>query len=347
MFERFSDGARRVVVLAQEESRLLNHNYIGTEHILLGLVRVGDGVAADALASLGVSLEALRARVLDIIGEGPRVPAGHIPFTPRAKQVLELSLREALQLGHNYIGTEHILLGLVREGEGVGAQVLVQLGADLGSVRQAVIAVLSGRVPFEPPPQSRIELRTMHAAQFAAPVPQCSFCGRDLWDVDRYVRGDAGVICDSCVTESQAAFAAAAEDQRVVTLPARIFGPQPDDPATASSISTAFAHVFGGIGTPEERMQLIEDGEAVQPFMTRAAESLGTMVVTGVRVSRIRLRGPDQAEVRFTIDLRGGPGSITHDGLAIRRDGKWLVSRTTIAEVIAPTGLQLPPPDDL
>ncbi len=144
MFERFTDRARRVVVLAQEEARLLNHNYIGTEHILLGLIHEGEGVAAKALESLGISLEAVRSQVEEIIGQGGASPSGHIPFTPRAKKVLELSLREALQLGHNYIGTEHILLGLIREGEGVAAQVLVKLGADLSRVRQQVIQLLSG-----------------------------------------------------------------------------------------------------------------------------------------------------------------------------------------------------------
>ncbi|MGO1435870.1 MAG: Clp protease N-terminal domain-containing protein, partial [Canibacter sp.] len=144
MFERFTDRARRVIVLAQEEAKMLNHNYIGTEHILLGLIHEGEGVAAKALEQLEISLDAVREQVTDIIGTGQQPPAGHIPFTPRAKKVLELSLREALQLGHNYIGTEHILLGLIREGEGVAAQVLVKLGADLNRVRQTVIQLLSG-----------------------------------------------------------------------------------------------------------------------------------------------------------------------------------------------------------
>ncbi|KAJ1684544.1 hypothetical protein LUZ63_020299 [Rhynchospora breviuscula] len=144
MFERFTDRARRVVVLAQEEARMLSHNYIGTEHILLGLIHEGDGIAAKALTSLSISLEGVRAQVEESIGPGQQAPSGHIPFTPRAKKVLELSLREALQLGHNYIGTEHILLGLIREGEGVAAQVLQKLGADLNRVRQQVIQLLSG-----------------------------------------------------------------------------------------------------------------------------------------------------------------------------------------------------------
>jgi hypothetical protein len=162
MFERFTDRARRVVVLAQEEARMLNHDYIGTEHILLGLIHEGEGVAAKALESLGISLETVRQQVEEIIGQGQQAPSGHIPFTPRAKKVLELSLREALQLGHNYIGTEHILLGLIREGDGVAAQVLVKLGADLNRVRQQVIQLLHGR--------HSEELETAHTELWPGPV---------------------------------------------------------------------------------------------------------------------------------------------------------------------------------
>lgn len=144
MFERFTDRARRVIVLAQEEARSLNHSYIGTEHILLGLIQEGEGVAAKALESMGIALDAVRQEVEEIIGKGSEPPVGHIPFTPRAKKVLELSLREGLQMGHKYIGTEFLLLGLIREGEGVAAQVLVKLGADLPRVRQQVIQLLSG-----------------------------------------------------------------------------------------------------------------------------------------------------------------------------------------------------------
>ena len=143
MFERFTDRARRVVVLAQEEARMRNHSFIGTEHILLALIDEGDGTGVKALESLGISLDAVRQQVEEIIGQGQHAPSGHIPFTPRAKKVLELSLRESVQLGHDYIGTEHILLGLLREGDGVAAQVLVKLGADLDRVRQQVIQLIS------------------------------------------------------------------------------------------------------------------------------------------------------------------------------------------------------------
>ena len=142
MFERFTDRARRVVVLAQEQTRLLNHTHVGTEHLLLGLLSEGEGVAAQVLESLGISLDSARHKVEERVGRGESAPQGHIPLTPRAKKALELSLREALQLGHNYIGTEHLLLGLIREEEGVASQVLGELGADLGAVRQGVIEVL-------------------------------------------------------------------------------------------------------------------------------------------------------------------------------------------------------------
>jgi ATP-dependent Clp protease ATP-binding subunit ClpA len=143
MFERFTDRARRVVVLAQEEARMLDHGYIGTEHLLLGLVHEGEGVAAKALNAMDISLDKVRHEVEALIGHGKEALSGHIPFTPRAKKVLELSLKESNQLGHNYIGTEHILLGVIREGHGVGAQVLVKLGADLSRMRQQVIELLS------------------------------------------------------------------------------------------------------------------------------------------------------------------------------------------------------------
>ena len=153
MFERFTDRARRVVVLAQVEARMLNHNYIGTEHLLLGLIREEKGMAGLVLTSLGISLQAVRDGVEEVIERGRDAPTGHIPFTPRAKKVLELSLREALQLGHDYIGTEHLLLGVIREGEGVAAQVLQKLGADLSRVRLAVIEELGG-LPGTPASQA-------------------------------------------------------------------------------------------------------------------------------------------------------------------------------------------------
>jgi ATP-dependent Clp protease ATP-binding subunit ClpC len=163
MFERFTDRARRVVVLSQEEARRLNHNYIGTEHVLLGLLEEGQGVAARVLTSLGVSLDEARNSVEEIIGHGTQAPSDHVPFTPRAKKVLELSLREALQLGHNYIGTEHLLLGLLREGEGVAAQVMVRLGAELGQARNAVMRALEEMPERFQEPAAEFVIRSLQA----------------------------------------------------------------------------------------------------------------------------------------------------------------------------------------
>ena len=190
MFERFTDRARRVVVLAQEEARMLNHNYIGTEHILLGLIHEGEGVAAKALESLGISLDAVRQQVEEIIGQGQQAPSGHIPFTPRAKQVLELSRREAEQLGHSYIGTEHILLGLIRQGDGVAAEVLVSLGADLNRVRQQVIQLLHDYQGKEPMPAGTAarELRMMPGVQARLEaIEQRVGTGPDTTDLDEQI----------------------------------------------------------------------------------------------------------------------------------------------------------------
>jgi ATP-dependent Clp protease ATP-binding subunit ClpC len=212
VFERFTDRARRVVVLAQSEARMLNQDYIGTEHLLLGLIQEGEGVAARALEQLDISLVAVQQRVEQLIGRGTQSPTGHIPFTPRAKKVLELSLRESLNIGHNYIGTEHILLGLIREGEGVAAQVLRQLGADLERVRLEVLrllAALPGAVAMDilseaatgsegragrrtrPGPAWRVErvgpdARFRRAGDEAERQPQCPRCGSDLTQSARY-----------------------------------------------------------------------------------------------------------------------------------------------------------------
>jgi len=187
MFERFTDRARQVVVLAQEEAKRLDHNYIGTEHILLGVLRERDGAAAKALESLDISLDAVRQQVEEIIGRGQQAPSGHIPFTPRGKKVLELSLRESQQLGHNYIGTEHILLGLIREGDGVAPQVLVRLGADLNRVRQQVIQVIHDRPPLEGAPATEIQARLDVLEGRLAVLEQQVGTGADTSDLDEQI----------------------------------------------------------------------------------------------------------------------------------------------------------------
>jgi len=267
VFERFTDRARRVVVLAQEEARMLNHNYLGTEHILLGLIHEGEGVAARALESLGISLEAVRQQVEEIIGQGQQAPSGHIPFTPRAKKVMELASREALQLGHNYIGTEHILLGLIREGEGVAAQVLVKLGADLNRVRQQVIQLLQGYQGTEPADHrrrlgKRARARLMDDAlaridaldQRLAAIERWAAMRPDLDDVDQeiaQVRRDKETAIDSQDFES----AAALRDKEKELLTTR--ASREMEWAAATGDRPSLAAEFGRVNAELERLRAI------------------------------------------------------------------------------------------
>jgi ATP-dependent Clp protease ATP-binding subunit ClpC len=200
MFERFTDRARRVLVLAQEESRLLHHDFLGTEHIVLGLIHEGDGVAAKALEQMGIELEDVRAKVEEAIGPsalsgGPFV--GSPPFTPRAKKVLELALREALEFGHNYIGTEHLLLGLMREGQGVGAQVLTSLGADPARARQHVLNLLRDHQESGGPGHHKWQRDPGRKGR----IISCSFCGRQPPETGRLISGQAAYICEHCVRQ--------------------------------------------------------------------------------------------------------------------------------------------------
>jgi predicted DNA-binding transcriptional regulator AlpA len=206
MFERFTDRARESVVKAQEEARLFNHNYLGTEHLLLGLIAIEDGLAFKVLDALGVKLADVRAEVEALIGRGSSPPAGHVPFTPRAKTVLELSLREALQLGHNYVGTEHILLGLIREGEGVAWQSLVRLGFEQDALRKAVVDALEGRIQFVAHPVGGDpEVREISApiARLVRPGARCSFCRKTKDEVRTLVAGPGTIaICNECIALS-------------------------------------------------------------------------------------------------------------------------------------------------
>jgi ATP-dependent Clp protease ATP-binding subunit ClpC len=201
VFERFTERARRVVVLAQEEARMLNHSYIGTEHLLLGLIHEGEGVAARALEALGISLEAVRQQIEEIIGEGETPSSSHIPFTPRAKRVLELSLREALELGHKHIGTEHILLGLVAEREGVAAQVLARQGATMDRVRQEVVSLLRGYVHEEEPARPEPEHEEPLCPRCTAPLSETATATtQDVTSVEGSTWAVTFLFCRRCGT---------------------------------------------------------------------------------------------------------------------------------------------------
>lgn len=236
MFERFTDRARRVLVLAQEEARFLNHSFIGTEHLLLGLVREEDGIAAQALEALGISLETARQRVEEATGIGGSAPSGSPPFTPRAKKVLELSLRESLQLGHSYIGTEHMLLGLVREGEGTAVQVLAGLGADLSQVRQQVIQRLSGyrgTEGTELPGLPGTRPTGFGKSGMSAGVlnrRRCALCGRSLSETAHFVEGARGRACEECIRTGAELLDGAPPERRGLILPPRVSGEPPDAP---------------------------------------------------------------------------------------------------------------------
>jgi ClpA/ClpB-like protein len=242
MFERFTDRARRVVVLAQEEARMLNHDYIGTEHILLGLIHEGQGVAATALESLDISLEVVRSEVAEIIGQGKAAPTGHIPFTPRAKKVLELSLREALQLGHKYIGTEHILLGLIREGEGVAAQVLMKLGADLNRVREQVIQLLQGYSGPE-------EVPTTEQEEPAALLLKLATRGRRAQELAATL---AQTIDDPSITEQDVIFGLLVNPTRLIILEGLVARPEGLRARITELMNEMLSSEEGGNERPEE-----------------------------------------------------------------------------------------------
>ena len=282
----------------------------------------------------------MRAQVEEIIGHGGQAPTGHIPFTPRAKKVLELSLREALQLGHNYIGTEHILLGLIREGEGVAAQVLVDLGADLARVRQEVIQLLAGYAGSS----LVAELATMSTPPGRARTlrgdPQCSVCGRDLWEVSHYVDAGRVFICDVCITSAHAALEAAGADERVLGLPPRVFGSPPeDDPDAVDEVIGVLKAVFGPAVT-DETAAYLEDGAELVPILQAAAERYPGARIAEVSAARVRFSG-ETASVAFELVLTTG-GRLSFVGTLTRADGRWIVTRQTIADVLGPGGIALP-----
>jgi hypothetical protein len=337
VFERFTDRARRVVVLAHEEARLLGHNYIGTEHILLGIVREGDGVGAKALESIGIPLEAVRAHVREIVGSGSRAPSGHIPFTARAKKALELSLREALQLGHNYIGTEHVLLGLIREGDGVGAQVLTRLGADVARVRAEVIRLLSGYTG--PEAAAAQVMRTTITTQ---PAGVCAFCGRDLGELERYVLGSSAVICDACIEAAREVVARAPTGEPALHMPPRVFGDPPPTPDAVSEIERAVRAVFEG--DEDECRRCLQDGDRLTPLRAEAAARVPAASETSAHLDRVRFRGREGADIRFTLRLSGGPGPVV-EGEVANASGRWLMTRDTFCQVMRMAGVQCPPPE--
>jgi hypothetical protein len=370
VFERFSDGARRVVVLAQEEARLLNHNYIGTEHLLLGIVREGEGVAAQALESLEISLTDVRREVEDFIGRGEQVPSGHIPFTPRAKKVLELALREAMQLGHNYIGTEHILLGIIREGDGVAARTLIKLGAVLDRARAEVIDLLGAGAGEQTPSkvlstsETDPELLRARAAAAAAaaaagartgalPEPRCSICGRAEARVDRIVAARGVLICDRCVrdvaAELEESDASGSASKRLRFRPRS--EPPPDTAGAVLAIEWAFDAFFGlGGQSLDDAVAVIEDGGRLAGTVSAMREMRTSAVrrfpaVNDITVGQVRFLDEHEAEVTLEIWWAGSVAPFVQYGHAVLLEGTWKVSRATVCHFAGLGGIECPPPE--
>ena len=354
MFERFTDRARRVLVLAQEEARLLDHSVIGTEHILLGLIREQDGIAAQALQALGISLAAVRERVGQTIGLSASGPTGSPPFTPRAKKVLELSLREALQLGHTYIGPEHLLLGLVREGEGVAAQVLVSLGAELHRVRQQIIQLLSG-YRGDNPPGSIAGASSLEGARSQSQLVACSFCGSRPPESGQLISGINAFICERCIRRwsrrletvgpghSWRSFASQSPD-----LP--VTGSSPEDPETArAEIIAAFAG-SRTVSDDGQSIPTVEKGETLGPVLVAANQRQAGIVhetadVT-TTVDEIVFFDANRAAVWISITIDGRTMLQHHRGDALFVEGVWKVARSTFCGLMAMAGVACPPEPD-
>jgi hypothetical protein len=370
VFERFTDRARRVVVLAQEEARLLNHNYIGTEHLLLGLIHEGEGVAAQVLTGMDVSLDTVRRKVEEIIGFGSRAPSGHIPFTPRSKKVLEMSLREALQLGHNYIGTEHILLGLLREGEGVAAQVLTKLGCDLSGVRQTVVQLLSGHpeqaeaitrsVSGELPPEPDSSISA--APRSGIEPARCGFCGIPSPECGPLFTGvSAALICSACARVA-AGPSVRFPAGRMTAPPVResldvkaaryhVMGPPPEDEdAARGEIADAFKHLME-LSPDGSILVNVEDGRELKPYGDEILARVGWFIRERENVvERVKFLDASHAVVWWELQFASGqpvvPWAVYHEGRAVVDDGRWKVARETVCERWAQAGVRCPPRSD-
>jgi hypothetical protein len=338
VFERFTDRARRVLVLAQEEARLLNHNFIGTEHLLLGLIQENEGVAAQALAQLEISLDAVRAKVEEAIGRSDAVLDGSPPFTPRSKKVLELALREALQRGHNYIGTEHLLLGLVREGEGVAAQVLVGLGADLARVRHVVVQLLSGH-------SGRELVGASPVGAHVGELVECSFCGRRPPESGRLVSGRRGAfICEPCVANLNEKLSLDPETTSSASVqPVVISGRTPADEGWArDDITRAFGRALV-LSEDRRTVPNVEGGDVLGPCLKEAQERHASLrrPEGTIRVGHVVFIDEEHATVSFTVSLEG-VASEQRRGDALVVDSTWKMARTTFCELMKLAGVDCP-----
>jgi hypothetical protein len=343
VFERFTDRARRVLVLAQEEARLFHHNFIGTEHILLGLVQEGEGVAAQAITALGISLDDVRAKVHEAVAPSPHALAGSPPFTPRAKKVLELSFREALHLGHNYIGTEHILLGLVREGEGVAARVFTSLGVDLARVREQVVQMLSG-YHTEGMTTTVVGLSPVSGLRRGELV-ECSFCGRRPPESGKLVSGRSGAyVCEHCVSDLKERLTTDDGPSRNVSAsPVVITGRLPDDEESARlEITQAFGHALV-LSEDRHTVPSVEGGDLLGPCLKEAQERhAGLRRGEGtITIDHLQFLDEEEASVMVSVALPGVPSTPIR-GQAFLIDGVWKVARATFCQLMTLIGVECP-----
>ena len=343
MFERFTDRARGVVVRAQAEARLLNHNYIGTEHILLGLIHEDEGVGAHVLATMGIELDAVRREVEAIVGHGVQTPRGHIRFAPRSKKALELSLREAQQLHHDYVGTGHLLLGLLREGEGVAATVLVKLGADLVRMREAVSRHSAqddaGLRSTAPPPQSGIE------------PARCGFCGIPSPECGPLFTGVSGaLICSACARIAAGPTRGLANVRETLDIKAARYhamGPPPDDvDAARDAIAHAFEHLMD-VSDDGTTLINVEDGRELKPYADEIRGRVGWFLAERVNVvERVKFLDETHAVVWWKLQLTNGRPvvwDVYHEGRAVLDEGRWKVARETVCQRWAEAGVHCPP----
>ena len=353
MFERFTDSARRVLVLAQEEARILDHQFIGTEHLLLGLIHADSGAASQVLTGLGASLSRVRERVEETIGVAGGPNTGSPPFTPRAKKVLELSLRETLQLGHHYMGPEHLLLGLVREGEGVGAQVLVGLGIDLAEVRQRVIQHFVGAEGERSSDELTFQISTPLGGSSPAKVVVCSFCGLAPPESGQLISGDNAFICENCIRRWSIRLKPRAPMQlRRSTLTSRSSvdlprGQEPDDADSARADIRA-AYIASRVPSDDGRsVPTVEKDADLGPILISANERTQGIVGDGSEViisaDEIHFYDPKRAAVLFSISMRDRLLLGSQRGEAVFADEEWKMARSTFCDIVGMAGVVCPP----
>ena len=323
-------------MLAQEEARAAKQDAIGTEHLLLVIVHEGQGIGARTLEALDVSPGPLRAAIERLAPPGRRAPDAQVPFTPAARKALELGLREALQLGHRYVGSEHILLGVVREQKGVGARALTEFGVDLARARHEIVELVGNRE--EAPDVSRLH----RTATLSAPAPRsgvvlpspgaCSFCGRERAQLGRPAIAAGALICAECVERARAAFEGGGEAE--VVLPTLVEG-QPPETTAVEEVVAAFGSVYGG-GSPEAREAALEDGSVVA-HLAEEARARFPGVAAALALQRISFRAADEADVFFSV------AGLPFAGRALRVGGRWKVSRETWCQTLARAGIECPP----